>query len=225
MKKNPWVEDSIKTVTRTKIVLSKLSIYVRTDQYKIFENILKPNKSTKVLDVGVSSDETLEDTNIFERLYPYKNRLTAATIEEPQKFRKLYTQIKTVQIHPHKKLPFKDNAFDIVTAWATLEHVGDYKEQETFLNELLRVGKRIFLTTPYRGCIYELHTGLLFIQWLPLNLFRRICSYLGKGFWATSKNLNPLYVRDIKKMKLRSNLNVDVYKTFGIIPSHLIIYA
>ena len=111
-----------------------------------------------------------------------------------------------------------------MVSWATLEHVGSYKQQEDFINELLRVGKEVFITTPYRGTFYEPHSGFFFLHWLPLNLFRKICSFTGKQFWADEGNLNPLYVRDILKMKLDSKINIKVYKMFKIIPSHLIIY-
>lgn len=222
-RKNVWVGEALETVTSTKHLLSNLSVKVRTDQFEYFRTVTRPNSKTKILDVGVTSDETLKDSNIFERLYPYPEKLTAATVEDPNKFRKLYPKIKTVKVFPGKKLPFKDKSFDVVTAWATIEHVGGYKDQEMFINELSRVGKKIFLTTPYRGCIYEPHTGLFFLHWLPIRFFRKLLKLLGKNFWSSQQHLNPLYISDISEMKIKK-IKKNIYKMFGLLPSHIIIH-
>lgn len=220
---NPWLNTVKKTVTPMKHVLSNLSIRVRSDQFRLFNKIFNISSKTKVLDVGVTSDETLKDSNIFEKLYQWPNKLTCATIEDPKKFKQLYPKVKIAKILSKKKLPFKNNEFDIAVSWATLEHVGDYIDQEFFINELLRIAKKVFITTPYRGCIYEPHSGLFFVHWLPLKIFRKICKILGKDFWTTSENLNPLFIKDIKHMKTNKKLNIKIYNMFGIIPSHIII--
>ena len=224
-KSNPWEVEVKGTVTTTKHFLTSLSIKVRTDQFRLFKAQLKPTKEIKVLDIGVTSDEILKDSNMFEKLYDYPENITAATIEDEKKLKKLYPKTKTVKIYPNERLPFKNQEFDIVVSWATLEHVGDYKKQENFINELSRVGKKIFITTPWRGCIYEPHTGFFFLHWLPLNWFRKICVLTGKEFWSTSENVNPLLLGDIKKMQLKKKINYKIYFTLRIIPSHIIIWT
>lgn len=222
-KGNIWISQMNKTITSTKHALSQLSIHVRTDQFKLFESIFKPSRKTKILDVGVSSDETLPDTNMFEKLYPYPSQLTAATIEDIKTIHHLYPKIHVKRITPKKKLPFRDKEFDIVVSWATIEHVGNYTEQSNFLAELTRVGKHIFVTTPYRGCIYEPHTGLFFFHWLPLSIFRFVLKKMGKDIWATDQVLNPLWKRDIQNMKTNARINIHVYKMYNFLPSHLIV--
>lgn len=224
MKKNKvWLKRTFKTITPTKHLLANLSILVRGNQFNLFKKLTSPKKDSKVLDVGVTSSEILKDSNMFEKLYEHKSNLTAATIEDARVFRTLYPDIKTVKIYPKKRLPFKDGQFDIVTAWATVEHVGSYKDQEFFINELLRVGKKVFVTTPYRGCFYEPHTGIIFLHWLPLKFFRYVCKVMNKKFWATSENLNPLFKRDVDKMNLNKKVKTTIYYTMGILPTHLII--
>lgn len=222
--KNPWLTSVKKTTTGTKKFLSHLSVKVRTSQYKIFNNLIKPNEDDLVLDVGVSSMEIYDDSNMLEKLYPYPQNLTAATIEDCKVLKKLYPKINAVQTKPGEKLPFKKNQFDIVTSWATLEHVGDEEDQRFFLSELSRVGKRIFLTTPYKYCFYEPHSGVFFLHWLPDKWFRAILRFRGKDFWANEKNLRPLSLKSLQKIFPNQNFRVIIYRTFGLIPSHLVIY-
>lgn len=218
-----WSTSPDNKVTQIKALLSQLSMKVRGDQLGIFIQKFKPKPNHKILDVGLSPEEKLIDTNYFEKFYPYPKSITGASVEDCSNLKKKYPQIKIVRVWPNRKLPFKDNQFDIATAWATLEHVGGYKEQEFFINELLRVGKKVFITTPYRGCFYEPHSGLPFLHWLPLSWFRLICSRTSRDFWSKEGNLNPLFVGDIKKMNISQKLYINIYNTIRLIPSHLII--
>lgn len=227
MSKNYAIDWSIRSdnkIDGVKRLLSNLSVSVRTQQFEFMKSKIKITSKSKVLDVGISPNEELPDTNIFERIYPYPSSLTAVSVEDCRNLKKKYPKVKILQVKPDAKLPFKDKEFDLVTAWATLEHVGDYRKQEKFINELLRVGKKIFLTTPYRGCPYEPHTGTFFLHYLPLNIFRKYLTLTGRSFMSSVDNLNPLFVSNIISFKLRSKVKVVVYKTFNLIPSHLMIY-
>lgn len=221
---NPWLTSVKKTATDTKAFLSNLSIKVRTNQYRIFDKLLKPKSDDLVLDVGASSMEIYRDSNMFEKLYPYLQNLTAATIEDARILKKLYPKINTVHIQQGQRLPFKKHQFDIVVSWATLEHVGGEKSQRFFLSELSRVGKKVFLTTPYKYCFYEPHSGVFFLHWLPDEWFRKILKLMGKNFWATEDNLRPLGLKDIQDILPNRNFQVRIYFTFGFLPTHLIIY-
>ena len=64
-------------------------------------------------------------------------------------------------------LPFADGAFDVVHSNAVIEHVGGRDRQEAFVREALRVGRRVFLTTPNRWFPIEVHTRLPLVHWLP----------------------------------------------------------
>jgi len=226
LKEKRWDIKSKHTLTKTKFLLANLSIKVRTAQYEKFLEILKPKSYTTVLDVGVTSDESLKDSNMFEKLYKYQSVLSVATVEDANKIKKMYPKLnKVIAVKSHKKLPLNDKSYDIVVSWATLEHTGNYSDQEFFLNELLRVGKKVYITTPYRGAFYEPHTGLFFLHWLPLRIFRQICEFIGKSFWSNEQHLNPLWVSDIKKMHLNRKVEVKIFRTFNLIPSHILIIA
>lgn len=204
--------------------LSRLSFRVRREQFNLFLDYLKPKKDDEVVDIGVSSVEELLDINFFEKNYPYPERLTAVSVDAPLNFSIRYPKTKFVQIKAGKRLPFADKSFDIVVSWATLEHVGGREQQKFFLSELFRIGKKVFITTPYRGCLYEPHSGLFFVHWLPRRGFEKICHFLKKSFWASEDNLRCLWKKEVRELLPEPNkTQILTYKIFGIIPSHLII--
>lgn len=226
MKHLNWTQRAKSTITPVKHFLAKLSIIVRGHQFETFLHLFRPTAQTSVLDVGATSDETLKDSNLFLRLYSHPQKLTIATIEDAKKLKKLYPQTRVIKITPNQPLPFKDKTFDLATSWATLEHVGNHRQQRFFISELLRVARNIFLTTPYRGCPYEPHTGFWFLHWLPLRWFRWFSRQTGQSFLAEEANLNPLFVKDIQAMFPRKTwIQIKVYKMFGFLPSHLLIYS
>ena len=132
---------------------------------------------------------------------------------------------KILKLDPNKKYPIKDNEYDLATSWATLEHVGNINDQKQFLNEVSRVSKKFFLTTPYKYFPYELHTGLFFLHWLPGKFFRKILKIMSKDFWANEKYLHLLSVSDVKKIIPKNkDIKVKLFYSFGFLPTHIIIY-
>jgi hypothetical protein len=198
---------------------------VRQQQLDILFSELSPTSKTTVLDVGTTTDVILPDSNFFEQRYPYPKKILAVSVEDcTSLFKNKFPNIEFRQIEANKKLPFKNNEFDIVTSWATIEHVGDRKKQAFFLSELFRVGKNVFVTTPNKLCPYEPHSALWFVHWLPHSWFSNICKLLGKDFWADINNLLPLSFSDIKSMIPKGETAIiQSFKMFKLLPSHLII--
>lgn len=222
MKYANWSKDGGTDARLVRKLMSCLSSYVRNQQFNLFIKDINPHPSDKIIDVGSSPDETMKDTNLFLQKYPYPQQLTIASIENCQSLVSKYSLNKFVHIKPHGQLPFKDNYFDIVVSWATLEHVGTEEDQKYFLSEIHRIGKKVFLTTPDRQSLYEPHTNFLFLHWLPLSTFRKIAKFFGHHFWSQEKNLNPLNYKQLKII-VPSNLKILQYKLFNIFPSHLIV--
>lgn len=122
-------------------------------------------------------------------------------------------------------LPFVDRAFDVVFCSAVIEHVGDRRAQERFIGELLRVGRRFFITTPNRMYPVEFHTFLPFLHWLPQCVHQACLRLIGLGFWAKIENLNLLSERDLVRLFPR-NCQLSVYKPRLLgIPSNLVAHG
>lgn len=204
--------------------MAHLSKVIRTQQYDLFLRLIKPKSTTPLLDVGLTPNEELVDSNFFEQIYPYPKSLTGVSVENCLKIAKKYGLRKFLQVDPTQPYPFRKKEFECVVSWATLEHVGSEKQQRVFLSELDRVGKKVFLTTPYKYSPYELHTELFFVHWLPDHLFRLILKKFGKHFWAEEQNLRLLGMRDVRKILPSDAYTVRLFYSFGILPTHLLIY-
>ena len=143
-----------------------LSLRSRRRKLALFLELMEPSNATTVLDVGVdevSSGEAGGERgctthNFLEERYPWPERVTALGLHDGVRFRARYPQIAYVQ-GDACALPFGDGAFDVVHSNAVIEHVGGRERQEAFVREALRVGRRVFLTTPNRWFPVEVHTA------------------------------------------------------------------
>lgn len=126
-----------------------------------------------------------------------------------------------------KPLPFKNGQFDIVFCSAVLEHVGSWEEQRFFLKELIRVGKKVFLTTPNRWFPIEVHTVLPFLHWLPKPLHQKILRLLGRDLYAQTDMLNLQSKRQLdrmlRSMKAPIQWRFASYRLFGM-TSNILLY-
>ena len=126
-----------------------------------------------------------------------------------------------------RAMSFEDDSFDIVTSSATIEHVGNFKNQIKFIQECFRVSKhKIFITTPNRYYPIELHTKIPLIHFLPKNIHRKILHLLGDKFLSLEENLNLLSKNDILKicqiLEIKK-FKIEEIKLFGFVSNFVII--
>ncbi|MCM1230984.1 MAG: methyltransferase domain-containing protein [Ruminococcus flavefaciens] len=183
--------------------------------YEKFQKYMDPKEKDEVLDLGVTPDIKLADSNFFEKKYPYKSKLTIASIEDCQFLADEYGLKGFVRNKPKERLPFDDKQFDILFCSAVLEHVGTRDDQKFFLEECLRISDKIFLTTPNRYFLLEMHTFLPFVHWLPWNVFQKIVRKLKDPFWADINNLNLVSRKDIEKMFGKNKFAIRYIRTLG----------
>ena len=181
---------------RLRRVTTGFALRARHRMFESFMESLQPSASTTIVDIGVTPDESTEDCNFLEKWYPSPERITATSIEDASYLESSHPGLTFVRTSGDS-LPFDDGQFDIGFSSAVLEHVGDRAHQRRFLNELLRVSKRFFITTPDRRFPVELHTFLPFVHWLPQRHHQHVLRALGMTSWARTENLNLLNEHDL----------------------------
>lgn len=190
---------------------------------KLFE-MHPPVETEKVLDLGATPDESLIESNLFDKEYPYKSMVTVASIEDCSSIVEKYSLKNFVKLDGSNKLPFADKEFDLLHCNAVLEHVGR-NNQQFFINECLRISKKVFLTTPNRYFPIEMHTFFPLLHWLPWPIFQFFVKILSKNgdFFSKTENLFLLGSRDIAKFKVNSPIKISYIRTFGF-KSNLLIH-
>jgi SAM-dependent methyltransferase len=173
-------------------LVDAISLRSRERKLRLLLDELRPTAETTVLDVGADELGFGEGAgcgtlNFFEEHYPWPERITALGLHDGAGFRARYPGIRYVQ-GDACALPFADAEFDIVFSNAVIEHVGGRARQRQMVSEAIRVGRRVFITTPDRRFPIEVHTRLPLVHWLPNSIAHRVYRTAGKEF-ATDVNL------------------------------------
>jgi 2-polyprenyl-3-methyl-5-hydroxy-6-metoxy-1,4-benzoquinol methylase len=155
----------------------KLSQESRARKREILRSVVRFDESTKILDIGGQIDP--EGQQILET-HPHKHNITVVNLETShlETIKKTYPEINCLE-GDATRLPFPDKSFDIVYSNAVIEHVGDYAAQQRMADEVRRVGKRWFITTPNRWFPFEFHVRMPLLSWLPPRLMHRVARLWG----------------------------------------------
>lgn len=156
-------------------LFSKLSYVSRKRKLELFYNMLRPSEQTKVLDVGGEVNPRGGSDLQFIDSYPWKKNLAAVNLscEHISRIKEHHPEIDA-RVEDALSLPWPDKYFDVVYSNAVIEHVGDFEKQKQMASEIMRVGKRWFVTTPNRWYPFEFHMRLPFVTWLPGSAYLRV---------------------------------------------------
>lgn len=181
----------------------RVATMMRKRMFASFMDEFTPRPSESILDIGVTSDQTYSSSNYLEALYPYKDRITAAGIDDASFLETLYPGIAFKHANA-LDLPFDDASFDLVHSSAVLEHVGSKANQIKMVEECLRVARRgVCITTPNRWFPIEVHTQVPLVHWLPKPWCRAIYTKTGYGFFADEANLNLATEAELREIMRR----------------------
>ena len=175
----------------------RLARKARLGIFGIFVDRIRPSETDTILDVGVSVvEDNPDESNILEQLHPHTSRLTMLGIHEGAFLEKRFPGARYVRYDPKGNFPFADNEFDVCYCNAVLEHVGLEEDRRRFLREILRVGRKVFLTTPNRWFPLEIP----FLHWMPQAWYRAILRRMGDEFYSRPENLNLLSQRELERL-------------------------
>ena len=141
---------------------NSLSTRLRRRRFEFFRNLVEElPRPLSILDIGgdpgfwqrAEFDNEPDVSFTLVNLYPLSN---------------LPTHMKSL-VGDARHLPqFADQEFDIVFSNSTIEHVGDFVDQERMAQEVRRLGKRYFVQTPNRYFPIEPHFLFPYFQFLPI---------------------------------------------------------
>jgi len=90
---------------------------------------------------------------------------------------------------------------DLVLSNATIEHVGNSKNQLQMISNIIKLTKKNFLLImPNRYYPVDFHTQIPLIHWFPKNIHRKILSLIGLKFYSKEENLNLLSIDDLHSL-------------------------
>jgi hypothetical protein len=220
METSPYYKDTGKIA-----LASRISMQFREKMFAKFMENMKPEQNQTILDIGVTNDDKYQESNYFERLYPYKNRIVCVGTENGKHLEAKYPGVKFIKINAGQRLPFNDDEFNISFSNAVVEHVGNREAQRFFVLEMLRVSHSFFLTTPNRWFPVEFHTAIPFLHFFPRNVYRKLLKATGEGYWSKEENLNLLDRRELASLFPKDiTVVLDSVKMLGM-PTNLIVYG
>jgi len=180
-------------------LFERFSRISRRRKLELFFDSMKPTETEKVLDVGGEIQLSSEhDSYQLIDNYPWKSNLSVINISSQhiQNIQKKYPE-SDAKVADACNLPWSDNYFDIVYSNAVIEHVGNFDKQKQMAFEIMRVGRKWFVSTPNRWYPFEFHMRLPFVTWLPFQ------GYLKVGSIICYNHVKKKYVFGLKQESLR----------------------
>jgi SAM-dependent methyltransferase len=162
-------------------IFSRFSSVSRRRKLQLFNELMRPTAQMRVLDVGAEiGPDPGAGVHLID-VYPWKHNISAVNTspEHIQHIKDRYPDVDA-RVADACRLPWEDKHFDIVCSNAVIEHVGSFDDQRQMAREIMRVGRRWFVTTPNRWYPFEFHMRLPFVTWLPFHgyiWFSRLVSY------------------------------------------------
>jgi 2-polyprenyl-3-methyl-5-hydroxy-6-metoxy-1,4-benzoquinol methylase len=193
-------------------VFQKITLNARNEFFNLFIVNNNYSKYKSIIDIG-STPSIDKEQNIFLEKTNDNQNVTCLSNQDCRILQKKYKNIKNVIISDAKNTMLENDSFQIVHSNATIEHVGSFENQITFVKEMLRISKEsVFIQTPNRLYPIDFHTILPFIHWLPKKTHRKILKFLNMDFYSKEENLNLLTAKELKK--ICEILNIKKYKIF-----------
>ena len=152
----------------------------RQKKARLFVDLLRPTAATRILNVG-GTGERAGLAEQFESFYPHHDRIVGGGLSfvDVRDYRLSFPRARAV-VFDGCALPFPDQSFDIVYSNAVIEHLPSREMQQRFAQEVQRVGRAWFVTTPNLWYPVEPHYHLPLVQFLPPRSQRRLVTALGR---------------------------------------------
>lgn len=171
--------------------------------------------------VGDSAEDTLLDVGggpgvegEFLSLYACFHRVVVINLDTEHLEAQRHCCFSTIR-GDARRLPFSSQSFDWVFSNAVIEHVGRWKDQMQFADEIRRVAiKGYFVTTPNKLFPLEPHTLLPFYQFLPNWMRRKLAPY-SPGYLKRYERIELLSSKQVQKLFPEATVVSTGFPVFG----------
>jgi Methyltransferase domain len=143
-------------------LFAKLSPRFRKRRMRRFAEAFGLDPGSRVLDVGGAPGIWM--------LLPARPEVVLLNLVVDDKHDQGFTDV----IGDARRLPFRDDAFDVVFSNSLIEHLHTFEGQQRFADECRRVGRRYFIQAPNRRFPLEPHLLTPAVHWLPKRARTRL---------------------------------------------------
>lgn len=169
---------------------------LRRERFQLFLDMLGNAPRVTVLDIGGRAaywQMMTEGSNLLDRL-----EITLLNVEDNASTHSNFTTL----VGDGRAMPqFADGQFDIVFSNSTIEHVGDYSDQQQMASEVRRVGRKYYVQTPNRYFPIEPHFVFPFFQFLPIAARAWMLERYTLG-WMPRQPTRAAALREVRGIRL-----------------------
>ena len=216
-------------------VANKIIPLFRRNRWQLFLDWHIPQPGEIILDLGGG------DGGALAKLYPYPENIILADIDEVQIDYgvKKYGLGESLLLDESGCIPLESKSIDVVFCNSVIEHATIDKEQiwnlkngtkfktlalkrqTEIASEIIRVGKKYWVQTPYRHFLFETHTWLPGFQYLSHPLQIEIIKFFNQ-FWIKKTSPDFYLLSKSEARSLFPQSEIIFEKVFGL-PKSLII--
>lgn len=175
---------------------TSVATQLRRRRFALFLDMLGDAPRVTVLDIGGRQaywEMMAEGTDLLDRL-----DITLLNVEDNEATHPKFTTL----VGDGRAMPqFADAEFDIVFSNSTIEHVGDFTDQQRMASEVRRVGRKYYVQTPNRYFPIEPHFVFPFFQFLPIATRAWILQRRGLG-WIPRQPTREAALREVRGIRL-----------------------
>ena len=187
----------------------KIIFKKRTEILSIIKSMIDLKMVSSCLDIGTTNDFDKKSSNLI-----IKNlrEITILKSISNQKIDESFFNISLTKsiTNDFTNIEIDKMSSDLVISSATIEHVGNEKNQIKMIENIIKLSKKYFvITTPNKLYPIDFHTKIPFIHWLPKKVHRFLLKIIGLNYLSKEENLNLLSKSDLEKMMKNFNDLVD----------------
>ena len=206
--------------------LDNIVLKKRKEIFEIIKKNINLNSINSVLDVGTTSDNSLESSNFLIKQFKsikIKKSISDQKILDDNFFDMTFERSITENLNDN----FENLRSDLLVCSATIEHLGNFSAVKKGIDNIVNLTNKYFIiTTPNRHHPIEFHTKIPFIHFLPKEFYRKLLEFFGNEFFSKEENLNLLSKKDL--INLMSNYkniyyNINEIKLFGFVSNFIIV--